>query len=281
MVKEEKIDIYVGDEAQMKRGILSLEYPIKHGIIDNWDDMEKIWHHIFHNELLVAPEEHPVLMTDAPFNPKANREKMTQIMFEKFNSPAFYLEIQSKLSLFAAGRTCGIVLESGDGLSIIVPIYEGYSVSKAIKKHDVAGGDLTDYLMRILRERNYNFTTTAEREIVRELKEELCYVALDFKQEIATTASSSTLEKTFNLPDGQEIKIGNERFRCPEVMFDQTVISGQSSGIHETLYDSIKEYDVEIHKDLYANILLSGGNTMLPGIVDRIKKEIANISPPT
>ena len=133
MVKEEEIDIYVGDEAQMKRGILSLEYPIKHGIIDNWDDMEKIWHHTFHNELRVAPEKHPVLMIDAPFNPKANREKMTQIMFEKFNSPAFYVDIQSKLSLFASGRTSGIVLESGDGLSIIVPISEGYSVSKAIK----------------------------------------------------------------------------------------------------------------------------------------------------
>lgn len=206
---------------------------------------------------------------------------MTQIMFEKFNCPAFYVDIQSKLSLFASGRTSGIVFESGDGLSIIVPISEGYSVSKAVKKHDVAGGDLTDYLMRILRERNYKFTTTAEREIVRELKEELCYVALDFKQEIATTASSPTLEKTFNLPDGQEIKIGDERFRCPEVMFDQTIISGQSSGIHETLYESIKECDVEIHKDLYANIILSGGNTMLPGIADRIQKEITNISSPT
>ena len=270
-------DVFVGDEACSKAGILILKHPIEHGIINNWDDMEKLWHHTFYNELRVDPTEHPVLLTEPSLVPKANREKMIQLMFETFNVPSFYVDKQCVLSLNSSGRTTGIVLDIGAGLSQIVPVYEGQCIQNAIKQFHFGGCDLDSYMAQLLREnilcRELN---SLEKQCVPDIKEKRCYVALDYDAEMEKVETSS-----YELPDGNVITVGNERFRCPEMLFKPYLNGVEYDGIDTTLSDSIKKCDIDVRKDLYANIVLSGGTTMFEGLADRLEKEITALAPPT
>jgi len=272
-------ETYIGDEAQAKRGILSLQYPVEHGIVTNWDAMEQIWHHTFSNELRCDPEEQPVLLTEAPMNPKANREKMTQIMFETFNAPSFYVQIQAVLSLYSSGRTTGVVLDSGDGVTHTVPIYEGYCLPHAVQRLDVAGRDITAFLTRLLTERGYSFVTSAEREIVRDMKEKLAFVADDYDEALAAAEQSSEMEQQYELPDGQIVTIGAERFRCAEALFRPNLLGLEQQGVAALTHRTILKSDVDIRRDLFRNVVISGGSTMFPGFAQRVHKELKAAAP--
>ena len=274
-------EVYIGEEACAKAGILKLKYPIEHGIITNWDDMEKIWHHTFYNELRVDPTEHPVLLTEAPLNPKVNREKIASTMFETFNVPSFYIGIQAVLSLYSSGRTTGIVFDAGDGVSHTVPIYEGYSLPHAIMRINLAGRDLTAWMTKLLTESGNEFTTSAEQEIVRDIKERLRYVALDFDKEMEKAATTSEINQAYELPDGNVINVGSERFRCPELLFKPMLNGKEFDGIDKIVFDSIMKCDIDVRKDLYSNIVLSGGTTMYKGLPERLEKDVTALAPPT
>jgi actin-related protein len=281
MVGVDGKDVFVGDEAQAKRGVLLLKYPIEHGMINNWDDMEKIWHHCYFNELRVPPEDHPCMLTEAPLNPKANREKMIDVMFGTFNVPNFYVGVQAVLSLYASGRTTGIVLDAGDGVAHTVPIYEGYALPHAILRIDLAGRDITDYLVKLMTETGASFSSSAEREIVRDMKEKTCFVAIDFDQTKKEAEQSSTHDVVYELPDGNTVTIGSQRFRAPEALFQPSLLGKEFPGIHELTFNSIMKCDVDVRRDLYQNVCLSGGTTMITGLPERLNKELIALAPST
>jgi len=204
---------------------------------------------------------------------------MTSIMFETFQVPGLYVGIQAVLSLYSSGKTTGIVCDSGDGVTHTVPIYEGYSLPHAILRLNLAGRDITEYLVKLLSELGIDFTSSAEVEIARDIKERLCYVSLDYDKELEESKTSNKSIVEYNMPDGSIIKIGNCRFRAPEALFQPSLIGKEFPGIATTCYNSIFKTDVDVRKELYANISLSGGTTMYKNIPERLQTEVQKLAP--
>jgi actin-related protein len=279
MLDTDQKDNYLRDEAQNKHGVISLKYPIEHGIVTNWDYIEKIWHDTFYNALRVAPEERRVLLMEAPLKPKANRESTTQIMIEMLNVPGMYVAMQVVFSLQASDRITGIVMDFDDGVSHTMPIYKRYVLPHAILRLDLAGCDLTEYMMKILTERGYSFMNRAEREIARDAKEKLAYIALDSDSEMKAATENVDKEKTYELSDGYIITVDSERFRCLEMLFNLSLIGGEASGVHDMTFYSVMQCDVDIRKDLRANIALFEGSTMFTGMGERMTKELTALGP--
>ena len=213
-----------------------------------------------------------MLFTENILNPKSIREKTTQMIFEVFNIPAFYMAAQPVLSLYSSGKTTGLVIDSGDGISSAVPIYEGYALPYSIKTLNIGGRDLTEYFMQLLKQKGCNFNTLTEKEIARDIKEKVCFISLNEKEDQAS------IEKNYEMPDGKTLSITNERYACPEALFSPELLGLEMEGIHIIANRCIMKSDVEIRKELYYNIILCGGNTLFPGLPERIVKEMAGLA---
>ncbi|XP_027174625.1 actin-100-like [Coffea eugenioides] len=264
---------YVGEEVLGKRGFLEIFPSTENGLVKNWDSRERVWHHTFYDKLHVDPRDHPVLLTEPPLNPKANRQKLTEIMFETFNVPAMYLANPAILSLYFRSRATGIS-HVGEEVSYIVPIYEGHALPHAISKLNLGGRDLTTNLW------SQHWYNCSEREILREIKDKLGYVALDFSQEMETSITNPTLfHEKYECPGGEVLLVGSERFQCSEILFQPSIIGLEDDEIHKLTNRSIRKCDVHIQKILSNNIVLSGGSTLLRGFADRLSKEITGRVP--
>lgn len=273
---------YVGDEAQVKRGILHMRYPIHNGVITDWDDMERIWHHSFYNELRVAPEEHPVIVSEAPLNPKKQREWSTTTMFEVFNLPAVYFASTAVLSLYACGKTTGLVVDCGDTGTRIVPVYEGHVLEHAVEQLSFGGREITRHLTKILDDSGFHILTPIQAmEVVGDIKEKHCFVSLNFEREIENVTAHVSLERIHETVCGSKVTLSSERFRSPEGLFQPSIFGIEGEGVHQAVLNSLQKCDPEIKNLMSSNIVLSGGSTHLPGFGDRLKKElVAIIDPP-
>ena len=269
---------YIGTAAGDKIEELEIVYPFENGVIKYWDDMEKIWSHIFTNELKVNPKERNVLITEVPSNPKEYKKKIAQIMFEKFNVPGLYIANPGVLNIYTAGKWTGFSIDLGDRFTNFTPVFDGFSLPYANFRQHLGGKDLTEYMIKALLPEGYSFFTKSSRLIAEKIKEKACYVAFYYEKEISRYVEPFDYE----LPDGKHVIIRAPRIICPEILFKPDIV-GIEVGIHkieEICNDSIQKCDdIDIRKELYNSIVLAGGTSMFNGLPERLTKEIKALVP--
>lgn len=271
-------DIMIGDEASELRQLLEISHPMENGIVRNWDDMTLVYDYVFGpNKLNVDTRHAKILLTEPPMNPLKNREKMVELMFEKYGFNAVHVAIQASLTLYAQGLLTGVVVDSGDGVTHICPVYDGVSLSKFSRRLDIAGRDITRYLIKLLTLRGYAFNQTADFETIQTLKEKLCYVAYDVEEEHELGLVTTVLVHKYRLPDDRVIEVGDERFAAPEALFQPHLIDREEVGVAELLFNTIQSVDLDLRKSLYEHVVLSGGSTMYPGYPNRIEREVKQL----
>lgn len=272
--------LFVGRKLDEHRGAFLLEYPMDKGHVSNgnWDAMERVWEHVYSKENLNAKvDEHPVLMTEAPLNPRQNREKAAEIFFETFRAPAMFFSPQAVLSLYASGRTTGVVIDVGEGLTHVVPVYEGFALPHSVVRSDVAGRDVTKHLQLLLRRSGLSFTTTSEFDLVKTMKEESCYVAFNPTKE--EESKVATAPAKYQLPDGGVVELGPERFRAPEVLFRPDLIGSEEMAVSDALVNSVMKSDIDLRPTLFEQVVLAGGSTLFSGFGDRFLHEVRQRAP--
>lgn len=284
-------DFYVGDEAQEKRGVLHLDWPIQRGIIKDFDGMEKIWNHLIDKELQAVVDSSDdcedykgVFLTESPLLPMAVRQKTMETWFETFKARHYFVAIGAVLGLYSTGQETGIAVDSGDGVTHAVPTWEGYHITNAIRRMNMAGRDLTEYMERLLCEADVNLTSSAERMTAMLMKGSFeneannpdyqgCYVSMN----IAEDMEKGVEPQDFNMPDGSKVTISDQLIRVPELMFNPSLDGKEMSSLQEICNQSQLACPLDCRQSLLNYIVLIGGNTMFPMMKERLEQEINNL----
>jgi len=287
----EDLDFFIGAEAVEKRDNYNVDYPIRHGIIDNWDNMEKYWARCIYQYLCCDPEEHHMLLTEPPMNTPENREYTAEIMFETFNVPGLYIAVQAVLALCASLLTktdnsgknasvTGTVIDSGDGVTHVIPVVEGYVIGSCIKHIPLAGRDVTNFIINYLRDRGEPLPPEASIDVAKQIKEAYCYVSPDVVKEYQKYDTDPTRfrefkGKTERTNKEYKIDVGYERFLGPEIFFSPEIFSSDwTSPLPSVVDATIQACPIDCRRPLFRYITLSGGSTMFKHFTKRLERDI-------